>query len=69
MTDSELIEILERPVSNLEKALAIRTALKASTPSALNVKPDKQRKKRQVKIPPPPSDPTVHNTYAKEDLL
>lgn len=51
MTDSELIEILERQVSNLEKALAIRTALNASTPSALNIKPQKERKKRQPKSP------------------
>ena len=37
MTDVELIEILESPRSNLEKALAIRAALKAAAPSALNL--------------------------------
>ncbi len=34
MTDLELLEILERPASNLEKALAIRTLLKVAQPSA-----------------------------------
>jgi hypothetical protein len=51
MTDLELLEILERPVSNLEKALAIRVLLKASQPSALNIKPQIQRKKREAKQP------------------
>ena len=49
MTDLELIEILERPMSTLEKALAIRTALKATAPSALNIKPKQERKKREAK--------------------
>ena len=48
MTDLELLEILERPVTNLEKALAIRTLLKVVQPSALNIKPQAQRKKRAV---------------------
>lgn len=51
MTDIELLEILERPASNLEKALAIRTLLKATQPSALNIKPQVQRTKRAQKAP------------------
>lgn len=51
MTDIELLEILERPASNLEKALAIRTMLKATQPSALNIKPQVQRTKRAQKAP------------------
>jgi hypothetical protein len=51
MTDLELLEILERPVSNLEKALAIRVLLKASQPSALNIKPIQPRKKRAQRAP------------------
>ena len=53
MTDLELLEILERPASNLEKALAIRTLLKVAQPSALNLKPQVQRKKREAKQPKP----------------
>jgi len=49
MTDLELLEILERPASNLEKALAIRTLLKVAQPSAFTIKPQVQRKKRQPK--------------------
>jgi hypothetical protein len=51
MTDLELLEILERPVSNLEKALAIRVLLKASQPSPLNIKPIQPRKKRAQRAP------------------
>jgi hypothetical protein len=46
MTDLELLEILERPASNLEKALAIRTLLKVAQPSAFSIKPQVERKKR-----------------------
>lgn len=53
MTDVELIEILESPRSNLEKALAIRAALKAAMPSALNIKPKTERKKREARKPQP----------------
>jgi hypothetical protein len=53
MTDLELLEILERPASNLEKALAIRVLLKASQPSVLNIKPQVERKKRAVNKPKP----------------
>lgn len=53
MTDLELLEILERPASNLEKALAIRTLLKIAQPSALNIKPQVPRKKREAKQPKP----------------
>jgi hypothetical protein len=55
MTDLELLEILERPASNLEKALAIRTLLKVAQPSALNVKPQVERKKRTAT--PKPKSP------------
>jgi hypothetical protein len=51
MTDLELLEILERPASNLEKALAIRTLLKVAQPSAFNIKPIQPRKKRAQKAP------------------
>lgn len=51
MTDLELLEILERPVTNLEKALAIRSAITAKMPSALNIKPQVPRKKREAKQP------------------
>ena len=62
MTDVELIEILESPRSNLEKALAIRAALKAAAPSALNIKPKTERKKREARKPQPNGhlDPTPH---------
>lgn len=53
MTDLELLEILERPASNLEKALAIRTLLKVAQPSALNIKPQEKRKKREARKPQP----------------
>jgi hypothetical protein len=56
MTDLELLEILERPVSNLEKALAIRVLLKASQPSPLNIKPQVQRKPRSPNKPKPAPD-------------
>ncbi len=52
MTDLELLEILERPASNLEKALAIRTLLKVAQPSALNIKPKTERKKREARASP-----------------
>lgn len=55
MTDVELIEILESPRSNLEKALAIRAALKAAVPSALNIKPKQERKKREARQPKQPA--------------
>ncbi len=51
MTDLELLEILERPASNLEKALAIRTLLKVAQPSAFSIKPQVQRKKREARKP------------------
>ena len=53
MTDIELLTILESPRSNLEKAIAIRAALKAATPSAFDVKPIVQRKKREARKPQP----------------
>ena len=53
MTDLELLEILERPASNLEKALAIRTLLKVAQPSAFNIKPQVERKKRAPNKPKP----------------
>jgi hypothetical protein len=56
MTDLELLEILERPAPNLEKALAIRVLLKASQPSALNIKPQVQRKPRSPNKPKPTPD-------------
>jgi len=58
MTDLELLEILERPASNLEKALAIQTLLKVAQPSALNIKPLVERKKRTAtpKAKSPASD-------------
>jgi len=55
MTDLELLEILERPASNLEKALAIRTLLKAAQPSALTLQPQKARKPRTAT--PKPKSP------------
>ncbi len=55
MTDLELLEILERPASNLEKALAIRTLLKVAQPSALNIKPKQERKKREARQPKQPA--------------
>lgn len=53
MTDIELLTILESPRSNLEKAIAIRAALKAAQPSALDIKPIVQRKKREARKPQP----------------
>ena len=51
MTDIELLTILESPRSNLEKAIAIRAALQSAAPSALNIRPIVQRKKRAQKAP------------------
>ena len=63
MTDLELLEILERPASNLEKALAIRTLLKVAQPSALNIKPKTERKKREARKP----QPNGHDTAPHEE--
>lgn len=56
MTDIELLQILESPRSNLEKAIAIRAALQSAAPSALNIKPQVPRKPRQVRTPKPAPD-------------
>ena len=53
MTDIELLTILESPRSNLEKAIAIRAALQSAAPSALNIKPKTERKKRDARKPQP----------------
>jgi hypothetical protein len=66
MTDLELLEILERPASNLEKALAIRTLLKVAQPSAFNIKPQVQRKKREAKQPKPVPTPDLLNGAGHE---
>jgi len=64
MTDLELLEILERPASNLEKALAIRTLLKVAQPSAFNVKPQVERKKRTATTKPKSSASDSLNGFA-----
>lgn len=56
MTDIELLTSLESPRSNLEKAIAIRAALNAAAPSALNIKPQVQRKPKQPRAPRPAPD-------------
>lgn len=53
MKASELVEILERPITVLEKAQLIMDAFTAKAPSALNIKPDKPRKKREPRKPQP----------------
>ena len=56
MTDAEIMELLTRDCDNWQKGKVLREAFdaitKASQPSALNIKPDKPRKKREPRKPP-----------------
>ena len=51
MTDFEIMELLDRQCSNWEKGAILRKAFDALKPSALNIKPVVQRKKRAQKAP------------------
>lgn len=58
MTFEEIVQILQdKSRTDYQRAADIHAALtKASTPSAFNVKPDKQRKKPEKRKPSPPID-------------
>lgn len=47
MTDKEIMELLTRDVDIWEKGKLFRAAFDAQKPSALNIKPKVERKKRQ----------------------
>ena len=49
MTDFEIMELLDRQCSNWEKGAILRKAFDAQKPSAMNIRPQVQRKKRQPK--------------------
>jgi hypothetical protein len=51
MTDFEIMELLDRQCSNWEKGAILRKAFDALKPSALNIKPKQERKKRAQKAP------------------
>lgn len=51
MTDFEIMELLDRQCSNWEKGAIFRKAFDALKPSALNIKPKVERKKRTPKLP------------------
>lgn len=61
MTDFEIMELLDRQCSNWEKGAILRKAFDAMKPSALNIKPKVERKKRQ------PRTPTLTNGAAHTD--
>lgn len=53
MTDAEIMELLTRDITNWEKGKILRDAFDATKPSALNIKPAVQRKKRAKREPSP----------------
>ena len=61
MTDKEIMELLTRDMDNWEKGKLLRAAFDAQKPSALNIKPKVERKKRQ------PRTPTLTNGAAHTD--
>jgi len=56
MTDFEIMELLDRQCSNWEKGAILRKAFDALKPSALNIKPQVQRKPRSPNKPKPAPD-------------
>ena len=64
MTDAEIMELLTRNCDNWQKGKILREAFDALKPSALNIKPKTERKKREARKPQPNGHDTVPHEEA-----